>query len=121
MGKDQDLSTTPMPLIDMGEALRRFGGNWEILHNFIHRFVELHEGISQKAWRLYHEENFAALGKLAHKLKGAAGNISAIQLKESARELEVATKQMGARSEIEALISTITQQLDALKTLAKTL
>lgn len=109
-----------LPHIDIGEGLRRFGGNWDLFRQLIHQFIQLHEGIERNAWRLYHEGDFAALHGLAHRLRGAAANLSAIDLRERARAVESLALN-GSVEAVETALTHMVQELDKLREMARTL
>lgn len=81
-----------LPGIDAPVVLRRFGGNWAVVQLLIKQFVSLHEGVEIKAAELFDKREYAQLRELAHKTKGAAANLSATAVCESAQKLENASK-----------------------------
>jgi PAS domain S-box-containing protein len=76
--------------LDLEEGLARVGGSRELYLDILSEYCEYYQDVIPKFARLLDEEDFAAARKKAHSLKGAAGNISAIDLKLAAEFLETA-------------------------------
>jgi two-component system sensor histidine kinase/response regulator len=103
-----------IPGVDLPEALRRFGGSWPTVQTFLKRFLSLHEGIEQQAEDYYMRSDFVALLELAHKIKGAAANISAVDVRDSALFLEVASREADIAS-METGLQKIKSSLEMLR------
>lgn len=82
-----------LPGINMPEVMRRFGGNWTVIQMLIKQFVSLHENIESQAEDCFSRQDYAALRELAHKIKGAAANLAASEVRETAQGLEAASQQ----------------------------
>jgi two-component system sensor histidine kinase/response regulator len=80
------------PGLDVRTALDRIGGSWELYAGLVREYCESFEAIVPELESLIHRTHFRLARQKAHSLKGAAGNISAMALFESARDLENALR-----------------------------
>ncbi|RKX76049.1 MAG: hypothetical protein DRP87_12975 [Spirochaetes bacterium] len=86
-------------IINVDAALNRMDGDRELfeelcrifLSDYSHYFEEI-----DKAWK---EQNSREIEKLGHKIKGAARNISAVEIAESAQKIE----EIGRESRLEEI------------------
>lgn len=85
---------TNLPGIDVAEGLDRFSGNWEIFLKLMKYFIKSHESAVHELNILIAapEVDFERITALAHKVKGGAANLSAIDLKQCASKLEESSK-----------------------------
>lgn len=92
--------------IDMDQALRRVGGDEQVLHEILTDFgPEFDDAVSQIREACAQSDQELA-HRLAHTLKGAAGNISAHALHASATELDDAIKSSATIDDLEPLLQT---------------
>jgi two-component system, sensor histidine kinase and response regulator len=78
--------------IDMDSALRRVAGNSRLLRNLILDFTARHQNSAAEIGRMLEQGDRDGAQKLAHTLKGVAGNLSAVLLHDAATELDSALK-----------------------------
>jgi len=85
---------THLPGIDVAEGLDRFSGNWEIFLKLMKYFIKSHESVIHELNILISvpEVDFESITALAHKVKGGAANLSAIDLRQCASKLEESSK-----------------------------
>ncbi len=83
-----------LPGIDIAEGLERFSGNWETYFRIMRYFVKSHEPIMSDLNDVMcqGEVDFSGLAEVAHKIKGAAANLSAVELRQRALMLEQSSK-----------------------------
>jgi two-component system sensor histidine kinase/response regulator len=89
--------------LDTADGLRRVGGNTKLFHSLLKQFIE---GQSEAADRI--AESLRAgerkvAERLAHTVKGVAGNIGAKAVQAAAAELEKALRSNGGTLRLEAL------------------
>ncbi len=90
---DQDEAKQPpdeLPGLDLAEGLARVGGSRELYLDILNEYCDFYRGAVSEFAQLLDQEDFGAARKKAHSLKGAAGNISAVDLKLVAELLETA-------------------------------
>ena len=78
------------PGLNVREGIERLGGSKEIYADILSDFCEEHATFQDALKELLEAQNFKGAATLAHSIKGAAGNISAPQLFEAAKKLELA-------------------------------
>jgi two-component system, sensor histidine kinase and response regulator len=78
--------------IDMDSALRRVAGNSRLLRNLILDFTARHQNSAAEIGRMLERGDRDGAQKLAHTIKGVAGNLSAVHLHDAATELDTALK-----------------------------
>jgi HPt (histidine-containing phosphotransfer) domain-containing protein len=83
-------SKTPIPPIDLHEALERAMGEKEFLEMLIAEFTDGLESELEHLRAAIKQEDLATLAKHSHTLKGAAGNLSAKALATAIKRLEEA-------------------------------
>jgi two-component system, sensor histidine kinase and response regulator len=106
----------PIPGLDVSDGLRRVAGNHALYRKLLRRFeVEQREAAARLREQLATGDRESAL-RLAHTLKGVAGNLGAKGVQESAAALEAA---LGAKAatpleQLEPLVAVLEQRLAAL-------
>lgn len=83
-----------LPGIDIAEGLERFSGNWETYLRIMKYFVKSQESIMSDLQGVLSQidVDFSGLSEIAHKIKGAAANLSAVELRQRALKLEQSAK-----------------------------
>ena len=76
--------------IDTETALNRLGGNEKLFTNLLKDFVKKQAGAAEKIREKLARQDFETAKRLAHTLKGVAGNIGASAVFEKARDLDEA-------------------------------
>ncbi len=84
-----DAKTSPAPALDVRAALGRLGGNERLLLNVAAEFARDYADAADALERLVAAGDLAEARRLAHTLKGVAGNLSADALAAVARDMEV--------------------------------
>ncbi|CAN7560797.1 response regulator [Duganella sp. LjRoot269] len=79
--------------IDVDAALARLGGNDMLLSRLLIQFAHDAGTGLQQIQHAIHSGDFAAAADLVHKIRGAAGNISATELFEASRTLETCLRE----------------------------
>ncbi|MBF0455310.1 MAG: PAS domain S-box protein [Magnetococcales bacterium] len=77
-----------LPDFDLKSGLKRLGGSRKLLWTLLKKFRLNHLESGAHLDRLVEQEDFAALFKLVHTIKGVAANLGGVVLAESARRLE---------------------------------
>lgn len=83
-----------LPGIDIAEGLERFSGNWDTYFRIMKYFVKSHETVMADLNGVLSQNSvdFNGLAEVAHKIKGAAANLSAIEIRHRALKLEQSSK-----------------------------
>ncbi|TFW23271.1 response regulator [Duganella callida] len=81
-------AASPMPGVDMAAVLERLGGNRALLVKLLERFAADFESCPAGLLAAIAEGSYEQAALLAHKVRGAAGNLSMPELHRAAGELE---------------------------------
>ena len=100
-----------LPGLDMDEGVRRLGGRRDRYVAILQKFCRAQENFSHEYGVLVQNGDFEAARNKAHALKGAAGNLSAIELNEAARALEEAGSRKNT-SQMLRCLTTVEQALE---------
>jgi two-component system sensor histidine kinase/response regulator len=87
------ISADDLPGMDLEEGLKRVGGSLELYHEILDEYCDFYKGVIPEFAELIEKDDFVAAGKKAHSLKGAAGNVAAIDLKSAVESLEAACRE----------------------------
>ncbi len=79
-----------VPGLDVEEGLYRLGGKAGIYRTILLGFSKNARDYLQTMHRAMDRERYAEAGEVAHKLAGAAGNVSAVRVRDAARAVEEA-------------------------------
>lgn len=88
--EDAVLHLDDLPGLDYEEGLARVGGSQDLYLDILNEYCEYYQDVTSEFTSLLDQGDYAAARKKAHSLKGAAGNISAVDLKLAAEALETA-------------------------------
>lgn len=102
---DEGIALQSVPGIDMVSALARVGGKREILRHMLHVFAAESAQFGDRLRQAIIASDFQTARRLAHTLKGSAGNLSAAELAAMADQLETLLKQPIERIDIQAINS----------------
>ncbi len=91
--KKPDKRENILPIFDQNTMLERVMNDQKIMNSIISSFISDMESQLEKLDSLLALGNLSDLAGFAHKLKGAAGNVSATKLNQSAERLEKAAKE----------------------------
>ncbi len=97
--------------IDIREGVKRLGGNQEIYKKLLGAFLASKAGAVAEIRETLDAGDVDTAERLAHGLKGVAGNVSANGVHELARDLEALIKS-GDRTEIDDAIERLSPELD---------
>jgi len=115
---DQAETTQPpdeLPGLDFEEGLARVGGSREVYLEILNEYCDFYQGAVPEFAQLLDRADFEAARKKAHALKGAAGNLSAVDLRLAAESLEIACRESDsprARTCLEDVGSALGQLFD---------
>ncbi|WP_017446054.1 Hpt domain-containing protein [Gayadomonas joobiniege] len=75
-------------VIDREDALRRLGGNEQLLQMLLNKFVQEYSQSPAELEALLAAQEYQAATQLAHSVKGAAANLGMLNLTEQVKEIE---------------------------------
>ena len=111
--------------LDVERGLELVRGNTARHARVLALFVDSHAGDAERIAGYLAANDLAALRKLAHTLKGSAGNVGATWVSEAAKALESAIREEAVQDEIEAsgyaLIAELTALIDGMGGIGGTL
>ena len=102
--------------IDLDNGLKRVAGNKKLYLRLLRDFCKENEGFSTQINRALKDEDIATACRLAHTLKGSAGNIGAVEMQEKALLLETAIENEEADLDIR-LVNTLNELQDILNSI----
>jgi HPt (histidine-containing phosphotransfer) domain-containing protein len=79
--------------IDVDAALARLGGNVERYQRLLAQFCTQYQDMASRLHQLFEEGNINEMVRLAHAVKGSAGNLGITKVYEAAMRLETLAKQ----------------------------
>jgi two-component system sensor histidine kinase/response regulator len=100
-----------LPGVDMQLGLRRVLGKPALYLSMLRKFVAGQSRFGATVEQALDAQDWAQAERLAHTLKGVAGNIGAVELQARAGELEAALKAQQPRGQIDALLAAPTTML----------
>lgn len=104
---------------DAGLAITQ--GNKKLYRRLLIKFLESEQNFSEKFQQAQASDDADAATRVAHTLKGVAGNIGAHDIQKAAQALELACNEKLEQQQIETLLNTVTATLtpalESLKTL----
>jgi polar amino acid transport system substrate-binding protein len=87
--RHEDMRAIPgLDRLESGDALMRLGGDRNLYHRILTRFHESQIDVAEKLRQSLADSDRGTAQYIAHTLKGAAGNIGAVQIRDLAEELE---------------------------------
>jgi signal transduction histidine kinase/HPt (histidine-containing phosphotransfer) domain-containing protein/ActR/RegA family two-component response regulator len=105
-------------VIDYDEAVNEFGGNAQLLDEVIQRFLLQAAEQMKIIEAALKAGDTALIGQQAHKLKGAAANLTAMRLSNKAYEVEMKGK-ANDLEQLSSLVSGLRQELEAFEAFIK--
>jgi len=109
-----DRAMNDYPLFDVKDALNRLGNDVESLHAVMNIFLETSNADLEGLKQAVQCQQFETVSQVAHRIKGAAGNVGAAALHRLALNLEIAAKSRQDH-EMDSLFQEIDRQMAALK------
>jgi len=114
-----DMSGSICP-VDLADGLARVGDDAEFFKELVEMFLEDAPDRLDSMHRSIQAANVEDVAREAHGIKGAAANLSAIQIRDIAREMESAGQDGNVES-LTALFEELRREFDRLAEFAKTL
>ncbi len=93
MDHETGFSAKDLPGMDLEEGLARVGGSLELYQEILGEYCDFYKEVIPEFVELLEARDLTAVRKMAHSLKGAAGNVSAVDLKRAAESLETACRE----------------------------
>ncbi|MBF0530159.1 MAG: response regulator, partial [Deltaproteobacteria bacterium] len=112
-------ATLQLPGFDLEEPLKRLGGNNTLLEKLLQQFGEQFTRATDEMNELVRAGRQEKAAALAHQIKGAAGNLGAIELQAAAESLERELKENGTGYGLESFNSALSRALESLSRLAR--
>jgi len=106
--------TWQLPGVDLASGLRRVLGKPELYQRLLLKFASSQKDFTAQLRLALNQGEGEAAERLAHSLKGLAGNLGAVDLQTQAALLENALKDAYASDELEPLINDVSDSLTAL-------
>jgi two-component system sensor histidine kinase/response regulator len=100
--------------LDSAQGLRRTGGKLALYLSLLRKFVAAHGAADRQIADALAQGDDRAAERIAHSLKGVAGNLGATDLQHAAGLLEAALHERRERPAIDALLAALTPRLHAL-------
>ncbi|AGF51680.1 hybrid sensory kinase [Synechocystis sp. PCC 6803] len=111
---DPEISIPHIPGLNSDDGLRRVLGKKSLYLKMLHKFVASQSSFLPEITQALGEKDYGFAERLAHTLKGVAGNIGAQELQQEAAELEKAIKEQWPQPEVENLLTNLGDRLDNL-------
>ncbi len=114
----RDEQVYSLPGLDIEEGVERIGGSWNRYVDILKDFVKTYQNLYQEFQKTLKAENYEEATLMAHSLKGAAGNISAKDLKLVAKALEDACRNKN-KDQIPVILRTVVDAFTQVETAMK--
>jgi two-component system sensor histidine kinase/response regulator len=101
--------------LDAADGLRRVGGNAKLFHSLLRQFVEGQSEAAERIAESLRAGERKVAERLAHTVKGVAGNIGAKSVQAAAAELEKALRSDGGTLRLESLRNKLGGELAGLR------
>jgi two-component system, sensor histidine kinase and response regulator len=99
--------------LDVADGLRRVGGNPKFYRDLLRQFVEGHADAAEKILETLGGGDRTVAKRIAHTVKGVAGNLGAGRVQAIAGELEKAIAEGGQHTDLEPLRARLAETLGA--------
>jgi two-component system, sensor histidine kinase and response regulator len=100
--------------LNTADGLRRVAGNKKLYRKLLRQFASTEADAAQRIAAALSQNDRALAERLAHTVKGVAGNIGALAVQNAAAHLEKAIKGSAPEAEIEVWRASLEEYLDAL-------
>jgi len=108
------MADTPIDGLDQVAGLRRVLGRRELYQSLLRKFADGQKDAVVRMRQALAADDWSGAERLAHTLKGVAGNIGAVHVQEHAGVLEKALRDRCALHETEPLLAALEARLGAL-------
>ncbi len=105
----------PLDCLNMADGLRRVAGNTKLYYNLLQQFVDGQLDAPEKIGAALRDHDRKVAERLAHTVKGVAGNIGAAAVHGVAAELEKAIKSNGGQLRLDSLRAKLGAELGRLR------
>jgi len=105
----------PTDCLNMPDGLRRVAGNTKLYYNLLRQFIEGQSEAPEKIDLSLRSSDRKTAERLAHTVKGVAGNIGATAVQSVAAELEKAIKSNGGQLRLDSLRAKLGHELTRLR------
>ena len=112
----RETTAPPNAVFDRQELLERLGGHEEMVDQFLSMFVRNVTGFMEALQIAIDQNNLEQIRIQAHTIKGAAGNISAGQIRKTAAEIEADARE-GHSDRVSTLFPQLVVEFTVFKTL----
>jgi len=85
----RDLFPDKLPGIDISAGLKRLNGDYHLYHKLLRDFYQYYQDIVKRMRDALQTSKFKTAQRLAHTIKGTAGNLGATQLSETSNLIEI--------------------------------
>ena len=103
-----------VPGLDVADGLRRVAGNTKLYRKLLHRFATTEADAAERIASALAAPDRALAERLAHTVKGVAGNIGAAAVQQAAADLEQAIKGSAPAADIEGARASLEECLASL-------
>jgi CheY-like chemotaxis protein len=118
--QESEVAVPELDGIDTEAGLARTMGDTRLYLKLLHKVAKSQSGFTAEFDSAVDAEDWELAQRLAHSLKGVAGNIGAVELQEACAALEAETKQQRAEAaEREAVQAALERVLTSLRTLSE--
>jgi polar amino acid transport system substrate-binding protein len=118
---DDDVSLPrELPGIDLADGLKRVGGNRKLYVKLLTEFVNKYEAVAEEMEYFIKSGDFPEAKRLAHTVKGTAGNLSIGDVQSAVRDLEAAIIGKGI-ADYNVCLSRLAQEMQIIANLVKTI
>jgi signal transduction histidine kinase/DNA-binding response OmpR family regulator/HPt (histidine-containing phosphotransfer) domain-containing protein len=100
--------------LDANDGLTRVGGNRKLYLNLLRQFAEQQTSVVEEIVSALGQRDFSLAERLAHTLKGVAGNLGATAVQSSAGTLEKLIRSRASAAELESAMQPVSAALDPL-------
>ncbi len=107
------MSIENTPGLDVETALKRLGGNTKLYARLLDQFQNSYAGAGDEMAALLAASDMTTAERVAHTIKGLAGNLGAVKLQESAAALERLCRENAGQPAIDAAFTAYKTDLGA--------
>jgi HPt (histidine-containing phosphotransfer) domain-containing protein len=119
-GESNGLASASAPPLDMAAFQKLTAGDVKFQRELIATFIQVGQQANTEIARAVSQQDLESVARIAHRLKGNGGYLSAMQLKRCAEELEAVAKGRSGDS-LEALAGQLRAEVSRLITFFRTL
>jgi two-component system sensor histidine kinase/response regulator len=103
-----------IPGLDLDQGLTIAHGKWALYRRLLALFADLHADDAECLRQQLQAQDWTAMQRVAHTLKGTAGNLGAVQIQAAAEALQTAIRQNAGRDQIQGYAQTLIAELPLL-------